>query len=91
MYTLEPGMPVQDSRGRSLGTIAHLRSCCLEPSAGPILQMDALIAVDQWGALVCDVDHRRLFRCPTHGDVKAEPYGFAGTKGGLSPVLVSGR
>ena len=72
MYTLEPGMAVQDSRGRNLGTIARLRPCCLEPSAGPALNMDALIAVDDWGALVCDVDHRRLFQCPIHGNVKAE-------------------
>ena len=71
MHPIQQGTSVKDIRGRQVGVVATVRSCCIElKEGGRALQPEAVLAVGDFGVeLICDADQLGRFACPIHSRV----------------------
>ena len=65
---LKSGTPVKDVRGRRLGHVSAVLSCCIQVSEQQLaVTREAVFLVGEFGVeLICDADQLGRYACPLH-------------------------
>lgn len=72
MIRIEPGTRVHDVRGRLLGTVGNVYSCCIQLDGHRYIQHSSVFNVTDGGIeLVCDANQVVRYSCRIHGAVAA--------------------
>ena len=74
MEMLQLGTLVKDIRGRSLGEVGAVRSCCVQLRGADVtsIKREAFLSLGDCDVeLICDADQLGRYRCPGHSPVNA--------------------
>lgn len=73
MTRIEPGTRVHDVRGRLLGAVVSVYSCCIQLDGQRYIQHSSVFNVTDGGIeLVCDANQMDRYGCLIHGTVAAK-------------------
>mgnify|MGYP001007263555 CR=1 FL=1 len=67
MTTIGLGTQIHDIRGKRLGEVRAVNSCCIQSTEGANIQRDAILNVQEFGVeLICDADQISRYACKLH-------------------------